>query len=125
MSAHDERLRVIEEVTDGFDRHDLDAIMVHFTEDASFDWPRGPHRWGHRVVGKEALREAFAARFAGMPDVRYTNARHFVEGDRGASEWFLSGTTVDGRKVEVRGCDLWEFRGEKIARKDSYWKIVE
>jgi len=25
----------------------------------------------------------------------------------------------------VRGCDLFEFRGDKIVRKDSYWKIVE
>jgi ketosteroid isomerase-like protein len=23
------------------------------------------------------------------------------------------------------GCDLFEFRGDKIARKDSYWKLVE
>jgi hypothetical protein len=25
----------------------------------------------------------------------------------------------------VRGCDLFEFEGDKIARKDSYWKLVE
>jgi len=25
----------------------------------------------------------------------------------------------------VRGCDLFEFKGDKIARKDSYWKLVE
>jgi hypothetical protein len=27
--------------------------------------------------------------------------------------------------VRVRGCDHWEFRGDKIVRKDSYWKIVD
>ena len=27
--------------------------------------------------------------------------------------------------IEVRGCDLWEFRDGKVSRKDSYWKIVE
>jgi hypothetical protein len=27
--------------------------------------------------------------------------------------------------VEVQGCDLFEFREGKIARKDSYWKIVD
>jgi len=26
---------------------------------------------------------------------------------------------------EVRGCDLFEFTGDKIARKDSYWKLVD
>ena len=39
--------------------------------------------------------------------------------------WLLTGTTVDGRRVRVRGCDHWEFRSGKVIRKDSYWKIVE
>ena len=30
-----------------------------------------------------------------------------------------------GERVEVRGCDLFDFRGDKITRKDSYWKLVE
>jgi hypothetical protein len=37
----------------------------------------------------------------------------------------LTGTTTQGHRVEVRGCDLFEFEGDKIARKDSYWKLVE
>jgi len=45
--------------------------------------------------------------------------------DRGCFEWLLTGTTTNGQRVEVRGCDLVEFRGDKIVRKDSYWKIVE
>jgi hypothetical protein len=34
-------------------------------------------------------------------------------------------TTTQGERIEVRGCDLFEFEGDKIARKDSYWKLVE
>jgi hypothetical protein len=52
-------------------------------------------------------------------------SRHFVAGDRGVSKWRLTGTTTDGSRIDVHGCDLWEFRGGKISRKDSYWKIVE
>jgi ketosteroid isomerase-like protein len=48
-----------------------------------------------------------------------------VAGDRGVSEWLLTGTSVSGKPVKVRGCDLWEFRNGKVIRKDSYWKIVE
>jgi ketosteroid isomerase-like protein len=107
----------------GFDRHDLDAIMAHFTDDAIFETPRGPEPHGRRAVGAEAVRAAFADRFAGIPDVRYQQDEHFVDGDRGASEWTLSGTTVDGDRLELRGCDLWTFRDGKIAKKDSYWKI--
>jgi hypothetical protein len=39
--------------------------------------------------------------------------------------WLLTGTTTRGAPVEARGCDLFAFRGDKIARKDSYWKLVE
>ena len=56
-------------------------------------------------------------------DVRYTDDSHFVSGDRGVSEWLLTGTTTDGQRIEVRGCDIWTFRGDKIAVKKSFWKI--
>jgi ketosteroid isomerase-like protein len=57
--------------------------------------------------------------------VHYGEDRHFVCGDRGASEWTLTGTTTDGVRLELRGCDLWEFEDGLIMRKDSYWKLVE
>jgi ketosteroid isomerase-like protein len=118
-----ERLAQIRDIAAGFDQHDLDRIMRHFTDDAVFEGPRGQDPWGSRVEGRDAVREAFAARFSGIPDVRYSDDDHFVSGDRGASEWTLSGTTVDGQRVEVRGCDLWTFRDGGVVKKDSYWKI--
>jgi len=118
-------VRTLEAITDAFNDHDLDAIMTFFSDDATFDAPRGPDAWGSRAVGKEAIARAFRARFDGLPDVHYGDGRHLVCGDRGVSEWLLSGTTTDGESVEVRGCDLWEFRAGYVVRKDSYWKIVE
>jgi len=50
---------------------------------------------------------------------------HWANGNHGVSEWTITGTTSTGTHIEVRGCDLFEFRGDKILRKDSYWKIVE
>ena len=79
--------------------------------------------WGQRFVGKSDVRDAFAARFSGIPDIRYQDDEHFVDGDRGASEWTLSGTSTTGQRIEVRGCDLWTFRDGKVVKKDSYWKI--
>lgn len=123
MSDDETKMRVLREITTAFDTHDLDAIMEHFADDCVFETPRGPEAHGRRVVGRDAVRAAFADRFAGIPDVRYTDDGHFVRGDRGASEWLLSGTSTSGERIEVRGCDLWTFAGEKVARKDSYWKI--
>jgi len=118
-----DRVDVLRDIAAGFDTHDLDRIMRHFTDDAVFESPRGPEAFGQRFVGTDAVREAFAGRFSGIPDVRYREDEHFVSGDRGASEWTLSGTTTDGVRIEVRGCDLWTFRGDKVVKKDSYWKI--
>lgn len=120
---HDDSVRMLEAIAKAFDEHDLDAIMAHFADDAVFEGPRGVEPWGTRFVGHEAIREAFAARFSGIPDVRYRQDLHFVDGDRGASEWTLSGTTSDGQRVEVRGCDLWTLRDGKVVKKDSFWKI--
>jgi ketosteroid isomerase-like protein len=47
-----------------------------------------------------------------------------VSGDRGVSEWTLSGTTTDGENLRLRGCDLWTFRDGRVVKKDSYWKAV-
>jgi ketosteroid isomerase-like protein len=120
---HDEAMRMLKAIATGFDQHDLDGIMANFAEDAVFDGPRGAEKWGTRFVGTEEIRKAFAARFSGIPDVRYQEDEHFVDRDRGASEWTLSGTMTDGTRIEVRGCDLWTIRDGKVVKKDSYWKI--
>jgi ketosteroid isomerase-like protein len=119
----DDTIRMLEAIAHAFDTHDLDAIMGAFADDAVFEGPRGPDAWGQRFTGSAAIREAFAARFAGIPDVRYRDDSHFVDGDRGASEWTLTGTMADGTRIEVRGCDLWTFRDGRIVKKDSFWKI--
>jgi ketosteroid isomerase-like protein len=120
----EQSLAVLRDIAAGFDTHDLDRIMRHFGDDAVFEGPRGQDAWGHRFVGREAVRAAFAARFAGIPDVHYGDASHWVSGDRGVSEWTLTGTTTEGARLELRGCDLWTFRDGQVVRKDSYWKIV-
>ena len=116
-------MRMLQAIAAGFDGHDLEGILEHFADDAVFESPRGPDPWGQRFVGKDEIRRAFAARFSGIPDVRYQQDVHFVDGDRGASEWTLSGTTTEGERLEVRGCDLWTIRNGKIVKKDSYWKL--
>jgi ketosteroid isomerase-like protein len=116
---------VLREVTDAFNRHDLDGIMSFFADDCVLDTPRGPDPWGRRFVGKAEVREGLGARFKGIPDVHYGDDSHFICGNRGVSEWTLTGTTVDGEPIEVRGCDLWTFRDYQIVLKNSFWKIVE
>jgi ketosteroid isomerase-like protein len=122
----DRNLEVLREVLDAFNRHDLDAVMAAFADDCVLEAPRGPEPWGRRFVGKDEVRRGLAQRFEGLPDVHYGDDDHFVSGERGLSEWTLSGTTADGERVEVRGCDVWTFGPDgAIVRKDSFWKIRE
>ena len=120
--------KMLKAVLEAFNRHDLDAIMRFFAEDCTFVMPKGPNPFGLRYQGKARVREGLASRFSGIPDVHYGEDRHFVSisGDRGVSEWLLTGTSASGDRIEVRGCDLFEFNPDgKIKRKDSFWKIVQ
>jgi len=82
----------------------------------------GPEVCGTRYAGRARVREAFARVFAIFPDATFSDARHFVAGNRGVSEWIFTGTTTGGKKVEVNGCDIFTFRNGKIAVKSSYFK---
>ena len=108
-----------------FNRHDLNAIMEYFADDCVFYMPRGAGPRGDRYVGKEAVRAGLAQRFKGIPDVHYGEDQHWACGDFGVSEWTLTGTSVSGQSLRVRGVDLLEFADGKITRKDSFWKILE
>ena len=101
--------------------------MTFFAEDCVLEMPRGRKPYGSRFEGKQNVREALASRFAGLPDVHYGNPEHFVdaESQTGISKWCRTGTTPDGKNVEVRGCDFYTFRAGEVVRKDSYWKLVE
>jgi ketosteroid isomerase-like protein len=114
----------LEALCEAFNAHDLDAIMAHFADDCVLEMPRGRDPWGARSEGKTAVREALAGRFHGLPDVHYGDATHFVDADTGISKWTLTGTTPEGLRLEVRGCDFYTFRDGLVVRKDSYWKIV-
>ncbi|HEV8141571.1 MAG TPA: nuclear transport factor 2 family protein [Methylomirabilota bacterium] len=106
----------------GWNGHDVDVLMTFMSDDCVFETAGGPDVWGTRHAGRERVREAFARVFATFPDVTFDDIRHFVAGDRGLSEWIFRGTTADGKKVEVKGCDVFTFRNNKIALKSSYLK---
>jgi ketosteroid isomerase-like protein len=107
---------------DAFNRHDLDALMAHMTEDCIFDASAGSEQHGQRYVGRDAVGGGFAEVFANFPDCQWEEGQHWVAEDRGVSEWVFRGTRLDGTRVEVNGCDLFTFRDGKIAVKDSFRK---
>jgi steroid delta-isomerase-like uncharacterized protein len=112
----------LQEFADAFNRHDGDAILSFMTDDCVFEASAGPDVCGTRFEGPQAVRAAFEDVWTTFPDAHWGNARHFVCGDRGVSEWTFTGTRADGSRVEVHGCDLFSFRDGRIALKNSYRK---
>ena len=114
-----------DKLADGFNAHDIDALMALFAKSCSLDMPRGPDPHGKRYSGHDDVRKGLMTRFETTPDVHYGEVEHFVDGDTGMSKWLLTGTTLEGKRIAVRGCDFYTVKDGQVVRKDSYWKIVE
>ena len=84
---------------DAWNRHDVDALMSFMTEDCVFEASAGPDACGTRYAGIDAVRAGFAEVWATFPDARWADARHFVAGDRGVSEWTFTGTPENGTRT--------------------------
>ena len=112
----------LQSFADAFNAHDINAIMSFMTDDCVFEASAGGDVNGEKSTGQKQVGKAFAKVFETFPDAHWANARHFISGNRGFSEWIFTGTKSDGSKVEVTGCDLFTFKNGKIAVKNSYRK---
>jgi len=109
-------------VFEAFNQHDADAVAAYMTENSIFDTIGGSEVYGIRIQGRRAIRNAFAAVWAGMPDARWDVMRHTVAGDRAFSEWMFSGTDAQGMRIKAEGVDLFTFDGPLIASKRAFRK---
>jgi ketosteroid isomerase-like protein len=125
MNEEARNLEALQRMAAGFARRDVEAIVQEFGEDAVFETSQGPEPCGERFRGKAAIRGAIEAVFRTLPDIRFLAATRWVCGARGVAEWTCTATTPKGRALEARGCDLFEFRGGKVVRKDTYFKQVQ
>ena len=113
------------QINAAFNSRDVNRIMAFFAEDATFLMARGPEPCGRRVRGKAAIGQVLADRFKVIRDMRWDHIDHFVTGNRAVSIWTVTGTGADGERLDYQGCDVYEFRGDEILNKDTYWKLVE
>lgn len=118
-----EKIALMDKLAAGFNAHDADALMDCMSDDCVFYGAAGPSAHGGVFEGPAAVWAAYAAVWEKYPDARWNNLTHFVSGNKGVSQWLFTGATADGKeKCEVYGCDIFEFKGDKIRIKDSYRK---
>ena len=113
----------LQEIVAAFNSRDVEKIGSYFAPDATFFASRGTAVDGARIHGRDAIKKYLADRFKVIPDMRWDPVEDYVvDATRAVSVWIVRGTE-NGRKIEARGVDLWEFRGDKVLNKDTYWKI--
>jgi len=115
-------LALLDRFAAAWNAHDVDTLMACMTDDGVFESAAGGTVAGTRSVGAAAVRRAYQAIFETYPDARWNEPRHIIAGTRAVTEWRFTGTTRDGQKVEVNGCDVFILRGGRIALKNSYRK---
>jgi hypothetical protein len=118
-----ETIALLDSFADAYNRHDVDAIMAHMTDDCVFISFFGRDVCGEKFVGCDKVRQRVAAGLADFPDARWDIIAHFASGDRGVSEWIFRGTKRGtAEQSERQGLDVFTFRNGKIQIKNTYQK---
>ena len=129
MQTRTVTIALLDEIQDGFNRHDVAGILSHFADDCEWLMARGPDPWeARRLRGKQAIADVLAARYAVIPDMRWEDMSHFIaaDGTKACSEWTVRGTPTDGSPaIDWLGCDVWTFRDGLVTKKDTYWKYID
>jgi len=114
--SDEDPLTVIERFGKAWADHDLDAALDMCTDSCVFE-STGPSPDGERYVGPQAIRQAWQPIFDDATS-RFDVEETFVSaGNRVVQRWRYSWATG-----QVRGVDLFEVEGGKIAQKASYVK---
>jgi hypothetical protein len=113
-----ERLRAFD---DAWGRKDVGALMEFMTDDCEYHASVGPEP-GERYVGKDEVRRGFQTLLNHDAGSESLPGKLYVYGDRGVAEWFYKNTDEIGQSTVVRGCDLFEFVGNKIKVKNAFRK---
>ncbi len=98
---------------------DLEALAGFITDDCIYITTTDADP-GRRFQGREAVLEGFAEMLP-EPGDGTCFGEVFVDGSRGCVEWWVGG---EGTTAPcMRGCDVFRFRADLIARKDAFRKV--
>jgi ketosteroid isomerase-like protein len=102
---------------------DPDMIANFFTEDGVYHASVGPDQLGKNYFGQADIRKGVKAFFDRFPDGRFENLKVVVSGDVGTFEWDFIATDASGKSVSTAGCDLLEFQGDMVVKKNAFRKV--
>lgn len=101
---------------------DVDELMSFMTDDCVYHASVGPEP-GSTYRGRDDVRRGFAAAIAYDQGRERHEGPAFVYGTLGVAEWAFQEKAPDGAGRLIRGCDIFEFAGDKIRKKDAFRKV--
>jgi hypothetical protein len=102
---------------------DPDLIASFFTDEGIYHASVGPDQLGKTYVGKTNIRNGAKAFYDRFPGGRFENLKVVVSGNIGTFEWDFIATDASGKSVSTAGCDLLEFKGDMVAKKNAFRKV--
>jgi len=119
-----DRREILKRFAQAWAAGDIDALMAFVTDDCIYDASVGPNP-GQTYTGRLEVREGFLTMI--QHDAGGTSHERWVmaEGDYALTEWWYEFQDPRDGGRRIRGCDIFQFRGDKICRKDAFRKCVQ
>lgn len=114
--------QLVDSVGDAFNANDIEAVMTHFADDATFDHAVGPEEHGVRFEGAETIRGVFSALFDRVENVHWETLDCAIAGDKAYCEYRRTATNKDGSQETCLSVDILTYRDGLILHKDTYYK---
>ena len=113
---------LLDEITDAYNRNDIDAVMSFFAEDAVFDHATGPDINGARFSGLDKIRSIFQGLFDNVESVHWEPIDTRISGDKAYCEFHRVAKLKSGEIQDFLSVDVLTFRGGLIIHKDTFYK---
>jgi len=115
-------IELVNAVGDAFNNNDIDAVMQHFADDATFDHAAGPDINGKRFEGKESIRAVFDGLFKNVERVHWETLDCHIGGNKAYCEYRRTAKLKSGEEQDFLSVDILTFKNGLIIHKDTYYK---
>jgi ketosteroid isomerase-like protein len=113
---------LLDQITDAYNRNDIDAVMSFFADDAVFDHAAGPDINGARFSGLDTIRGIFQGLFDNVESVQWTPIDTRISGDKAYCEFHRVAKHKSGEVQDFISVDILTFRDSLIIHKDTFYK---
>lgn len=110
------------EFAEAWNSGNAELVASYFAENGAYYASVGPDHLGKSFEGRENVRAGVQRFFDLFPSGKFENLKVNLYGNRGTFEWDFVTVGPDGERVVNAGCDLLEFEGDMVLKKNAFRK---